>query len=111
MLMFNYFSIDHCFYVLGWLVPLVDPIAKDNKVTVVPVISVISTLTLEFGFTSPKSIQVGGFGWDLVFNWHVLPRSEREYRSKHNLSHVDPIRYFVKSRSNSTGMRSVSKGG
>jgi polypeptide N-acetylgalactosaminyltransferase len=35
-----------------------------------------------------KDIQVGGFDWNLIFDWHVVPKYEMERRK----SKIDPIR-------------------
>lgn len=75
-------------FYLGWLEPLLDPIARNPKASVVPLIEIISDSTFEFRPTSIDSIQVGGFDWGLIFNWHVAPEREMK-RRKHR---TDPIR-------------------
>jgi polypeptide N-acetylgalactosaminyltransferase len=61
----------------GWLEPLLDRIAKDSTNVVCPVIDTINDQTFEFHFGDSSAVQVGGFSWDLVFNWHSVPQAER----------------------------------
>lgn len=81
--MLNEFNND-----LGWLEPLLDPIARNRKASVVPLIEIISDSTFEFHTTAIESIQVGGFDWNLIFNWHMTPKREMERRT----NKTDPIR-------------------
>lgn len=66
------------FPVLGWLEPLLDRIAKDPTNVVCPVIDVISDDTLEFFFRDSTGVNVGGFDWNLQFNWHAVPDREKK---------------------------------
>jgi polypeptide N-acetylgalactosaminyltransferase len=75
-------------FVLGWLEPLLDPIARNPKASVVPVIEVIDDSTFEMHGSPIQSIQVGGFDWNLIFNWHQTPEREMKRREKK----TDPIR-------------------
>lgn len=62
----------------GWLEPLLDRIARDSTNVVCPVIDIIDTETLEY---VPNSyMAVGGFDWNLVFNWHNIPDHENKRR-------------------------------
>ncbi|CAF1291796.1 unnamed protein product [Rotaria sordida] len=79
---------SHCECAEGWLEPLLDPIARNPKASVVPLIEIIDDGTFEFKATPIESIQVGGFDWNLIFNWHVTP--EREMKRRKN--RTDPIR-------------------
>ncbi|VDP61836.1 unnamed protein product [Schistosoma curassoni] len=54
----------------GWLEPLLDRIAYNSSIVVVPVISTISDKTLKFNFLKATHVQVGGFDWSLTFRWH-----------------------------------------
>ena len=54
----------------------------------VPLIEIIDDSTFEFHGTPIQNIQVGGFDWNLIFNWHVTP--EREMKRRQNKT--DPIR-------------------
>ncbi|CAF1326389.1 unnamed protein product [Rotaria magnacalcarata] len=79
---------SHCECAEGWLEPLLDPIARNPKASVVPLIEIINDATFEFHFTPIQSIQVGGFDWNLIFNWHMTPA--REIKRRKNIT--DPIR-------------------
>ncbi|KAH8850307.1 polypeptide N-acetylgalactosaminyltransferase 9 [Schistosoma japonicum] len=54
----------------GWLEPLLDRIAYNSSIVVVPVISTINDKTLKYHFLSASSVQIGGFDWSLTFRWH-----------------------------------------
>ncbi|CAF1431814.1 unnamed protein product, partial [Adineta steineri] len=79
---------SHCECAEGWLEPLLDPIARNPKASVVPVIEVIDDSTLQFTGSPIQNIQVGGFDWNLLFTWHVPPKREMKRRQKK----TDPIR-------------------
>lgn len=65
----------------GWLEPLLDEIHKDKTNVVTPVIDVIDDTTLEFHYGSAKHTSVGGFDWNLQFNWHSIPERENKRRA------------------------------
>lgn len=73
----------------GWLEPLLDRIADDWSNVVTPVIDVIEDGTFKYLYGSAKSTSVGGFDWNLQFNWHGIPEAERLRRK----TPVSPIRY------------------
>ncbi len=73
---------------LGWLEPLIDPIARNPNVSTVPLIEIIDDNTFQMQVTPIEAVQVGGFDWNLIFDWHPVPRYEME-RRKHK---TDPIR-------------------
>ena len=75
--------------VSGWLEPLLDRIADDWSNVVTPVIDVIEDGTFKYLYGSAKATSVGGFDWNLQFNWHGIPESERLRRK----TPVSPIRY------------------
>ncbi|XP_074604842.1 putative polypeptide N-acetylgalactosaminyltransferase 9 isoform X2 [Brevipalpus obovatus] len=80
---------SHCECTEGWLEPLLDRIAQDETSVVCPVIDVIDDKTLQYHFRGEASaINVGGFDWNLQFNWHPVPDRERK-RLKHP---TDPVR-------------------
>ncbi|CAF0916464.1 unnamed protein product [Adineta ricciae] len=79
---------SHCECAEGWLEPLLDPIARNPKASVVPLIEIIDDSTFEFRGTPIQNIQVGGFDWNLIFNWHMTPTHEMERRK----NKTDPIR-------------------
>ena len=68
--------------------PLIDPIARNPKASVIPIIEIIDDSTFEFRATAIQSIQVGGFDWNLIYTWHVTP--DREMKRRQN--RTDPIR-------------------
>lgn len=72
---------------------MVDAIARNKTTVTVPVIEVINVDSLEYNHgTQPEAVQVGGFSWGLVFNWHATPKSERTWRAARNLKPIDSIR-------------------
>ncbi|XP_042902744.1 putative polypeptide N-acetylgalactosaminyltransferase 9 [Parasteatoda tepidariorum] len=73
---------SHCECTEGWLEPLMQRI-KDNTTNVVcPVIDVISDDSFQYHYRSSKHLNVGGFDWNLQFNWHPVPDRENK-RRKH----------------------------
>lgn len=83
-LLLNFFY----FVFQGWIEPLLDPIARNPKAAIVPLIEIIDDSTFQFTGTPIQNIQVGGFDWNLIFNWHVTPEREMKRRQKK----TDPIR-------------------
>ncbi|KAK3603621.1 hypothetical protein CHS0354_017339, partial [Potamilus streckersoni] len=65
----------------GWLEPLLDRIARNNSTVVVPDVNIISDDTLEFIIQGCNETEAGGFSWDLIFRWHVIPETERKRRN------------------------------
>ena len=72
---------SHCECTEGWLEPLLDRIARDKTTVVCPVIDVINEDTLEY--LNSGSFSVGGFDWNLEFDWHEVPDHEKK---RHNHS-------------------------
>ncbi|CAH8469651.1 unnamed protein product [Heterobilharzia americana] len=62
----------------GWLEPLLDRIAYNSSIVVVPVISTINDKTLKIHVTRPRDVQVGGFDWSLTFRWHEQPLRDKQ---------------------------------
>lgn len=80
---------SHCECAEGWLEPLLTRIYEDKTAVVCPVIDVISDKTFEYHYKGDASaISVGGFDWNLQFNWHSVPDREKK-RRKHA---YDPLR-------------------
>lgn len=80
---------SHCECAEGWIEPLLSRIHEDNTAVVCPVIDVISDKTFEYHYKGDASaISVGGFDWNLQFNWHAVPDREKK-RRKHP---YDPLR-------------------
>ena len=71
---------SHCECTQGWLEPLVDRIARDPTTVVCPVIDVIDTETLQYQHNG--YFAVGGFDWNLQFNWHSVPEHENKRRGR-----------------------------
>ncbi len=79
---------SHCETTEGWLEPLIDPIARNPNISTIPIVEVIDENTFQVYSTPIKSIQIGGFNWNLIFNWRPVPKYEMERR----LLTTDPIR-------------------
>ncbi|CAG0920509.1 unnamed protein product [Notodromas monacha] len=78
---------SHCECTEGWLEPLMDRIAKDPTTVVCPVIDVISDENFEYMGKAQDTVNVGGFDWNLQFNWHAVPDHER----KRHDNPADPV--------------------
>ncbi|XP_023709532.1 putative polypeptide N-acetylgalactosaminyltransferase 9 isoform X3 [Cryptotermes secundus] len=78
---------SHCECTTGWLEPLLDRIARDSTTVVCPVIDVVDDTTLEYHWRDSGGVNVGGFDWNLQFNWHAVPERERK---KHKNS-AEPV--------------------
>lgn len=61
----------------GWLEPLLGPISENSTTVITPIIEPIDDNTLKYKAFDVKHISVGGFDWNLQFNWHAL--SERDH--------------------------------
>ncbi len=72
---------SHCECTTGWLEPLLDRIARNNTNVVCPVIDVINDETLEYHYRDSGGVNVGGFDWNLQFNWHAVPDKEKRRHS------------------------------
>ena len=80
---------SHCECAEGWLEPLLARIHANSRAVVCPVIDVISDKTFEYHYKGDaNSISVGGFDWNLQFNWHTIPERERKRRKQA----TDPLR-------------------
>ncbi|CAG9864080.1 unnamed protein product [Phyllotreta striolata] len=69
---------SHCECAAGWLEPLLDRIARNSTTVVCPVIDVIDDTTMEFHYHDSTGVNVGGFDWNLQFNWHAVPEHEKK---------------------------------
>lgn len=69
---------SHCECAEGWLEPLLDRIARNATTVVCPVIDVIDDTTLQFIYHDSSAVNVGGFDWNLQFNWHAVPDHEKK---------------------------------
>ncbi|MEJ1277069.1 polypeptide N-acetylgalactosaminyltransferase 4 [Cricetulus griseus] len=77
----------HCECNTGWLEPLLERISRDEAAIVCPVIDTIDWNTFEFYMQTGEPM-IGGFDWRLTFQWHSVPKHERDRRT----SRIDPIR-------------------
>ncbi|XP_058809673.1 putative polypeptide N-acetylgalactosaminyltransferase 9 [Phymastichus coffea] len=78
---------SHCECTEGWLEPLLDRIARNSTTVVCPVIDVIDDTTLEYHWRDSGGVNVGGFDWNLQFNWHAVPEREK----KRHLNPAEPV--------------------
>lgn len=69
---------SHCECAEGWLEPLLDRIARNSTTVVCPVIDVIDDSSLEYHWRDSGGVNVGGFDWNLQFNWHAVPEREKK---------------------------------
>ncbi|XP_054285396.1 putative polypeptide N-acetylgalactosaminyltransferase 9 isoform X3 [Macrosteles quadrilineatus] len=67
---------SHCECAEGWLEPLLGRIAENPTNVVCPIIENINDDTFEVTWSHEP--QVGGFSWNLQFNWHAVPERERK---------------------------------
>ncbi|WAQ94377.1 GALT5-like protein [Mya arenaria] len=66
---------SHCECAAGWIEPLLDRIAENKSNVVCPVIDVIEDDSFKFQYGNARSTSIGGFDWNLQFNWHAIPES------------------------------------
>lgn len=67
----------------GWLEPMLARIAENPTNVVCPVIVSIDPQTFKFHYLmDARHIQIGGFSWRMIFNWHPIPEKEQN-RKKH----------------------------
>lgn len=78
---------SHCECTTGWLEPLLDRIARNSTTVVCPVIDVIDDSTMEYHFRDAGGVNVGGFDWNLQFNWHAVPEREK----KRHKNQAEPV--------------------
>ncbi|XP_053373478.1 polypeptide N-acetylgalactosaminyltransferase 5-like [Mercenaria mercenaria] len=71
---------SHCECAVGWIEPLLDRIAEDKRNVVCPVIDVIEDDSFKYQYGNARSTSIGGFDWNLQFNWHAIPEEERARR-------------------------------
>lgn len=81
----------HCEANVNWLEPLLDRIRQDRTIVPVPVIDIISSS--DFSYSGTPAEVIGGFSWDMQFNWHSLPQSVRSKRKDSS----EPIRLVCSS--------------
>jgi polypeptide N-acetylgalactosaminyltransferase len=63
---------------VGWLPPLLDPIAKNPKTVTLPGIERLQPQTLEYDRVIFDQYNwVGGFNWKLMYTWTEFPRPNR----------------------------------
>lgn len=91
----------HCECTTGWLEPLLDRIRQDETHVVTPVMDIIDDQTFEFRSFDTKSINIGGFDWNLQFIWIGVPDRIQKLRT----SEID----FVRSPTMPGGMFAISR--
>ena len=72
---------SHIEAAVGWLEPLLDRIARNSTTVVCPIIDIIDDATFEFQFQPAELLQIGGFDWELIFDWFMVPESEKKRRN------------------------------
>lgn len=65
---------SHCECLHGWLEPLLSRIRRNSSSVVCPAIDAISEETFKYNFQ--LHAPVGGFDWNMRFNWHAVPGHE-----------------------------------
>jgi len=78
---------SHCECNEGWLQPLLQRVSEDRTRVVCPVIDVIGMDN--FQYVAASTELRGGFDWNLVFKWEVLPQREKARRKDNP---IEPIR-------------------
>lgn len=81
---------SHCECAEGWLEPLLDRIAENKSIVVCPVIDVIEDDSFKYQYGNARATSIGGFDWNMQFNWHAIPEYERKRRS---FKDYLPVRY------------------
>lgn len=76
---------------IGWLEPLLDRIAEDKSIVVCPVIDVIEDDSFKYQYGNARATSIGGFDWNMQFNWHAIPEYERKRR---DFKDYLPVRYL-----------------
>ncbi|XP_056008170.1 polypeptide N-acetylgalactosaminyltransferase 5-like isoform X1 [Ostrea edulis] len=71
---------SHCECAEGWLEPLLDRIAENKSIVVCPVIDVIEDDSFKYQYGNARATSIGGFDWNMQFNWHAIPDYERKRR-------------------------------
>ncbi|KAL5006994.1 hypothetical protein ScPMuIL_015800 [Solemya velum] len=97
-----FFLDSHCECAQGWLEPALELIKRDDTTVAQPVIDVINASTLGYTAFQANNIQLGGFNWELIFDWHPIP--EREHRRRNYQNHLP-----VKSPTMAGGLFAISK--
>ncbi|CAH1638095.1 unnamed protein product [Spodoptera littoralis] len=72
---------SHCECADGWLEPLLECIKENPTRVVSPVVDHIHDTTFEYIAQTIDDLRIGGFKWDLKFDWIGVPRSVIEKRS------------------------------
>ena len=71
--------------------PLLDRIAANWTNVATPVIDDIHDDNFQFIMLNSDTINVGGFSWNMQFNWIRIRSEEMEQRKKDGI--VQPVRY------------------
>jgi hypothetical protein len=88
----QYFKCSKRIPFTGWLEPLLNRISQDENTVAVPLADHISAETFEFRPVDIEFMYMGGFDFDLNFNWRPIPDTELKRRN----SIVDSVRYSLR---------------
>nr|XP_049694323.1 putative polypeptide N-acetylgalactosaminyltransferase 9 [Helicoverpa armigera] len=72
---------SHCECAEGWLEPLLQRIKENPNAVVSPLIDHIHETTFEYIAQGVNDLRLGGFNWDLRFNWIGIPQEEYARRT------------------------------
>jgi polypeptide N-acetylgalactosaminyltransferase len=69
---------SHVEVAIGWLQPLLDPIARNPSTIALPGVETLEPQTLEYkNVIQDKYNWVGGFTWELMYTWTLFPRPDK----------------------------------
>lgn len=69
---------SHVEVAIGWLPPLLDPIARDPNTITLPGVETLEPQSLKYeNVIQDKYNWVGGFTWEMMYTWIMLPRPNR----------------------------------
>lgn len=69
---------SHCEVTIGWLPPLLDPIAEDRKTITLPGVENSDPHTLEYKrAVTDRYNWVGGFTWKMMYTWTQIAKPNK----------------------------------
>uniref|UniRef100_U5EZA8 Polypeptide N-acetylgalactosaminyltransferase n=1 Tax=Corethrella appendiculata TaxID=1370023 RepID=U5EZA8_9DIPT len=77
-----FFLDAHCECMKQWLEPILERIKESRTSVLVPIIDVIEAKNFYYSTNGYTDYQIGGFTWDGHFDWHDIPKSERERQKR-----------------------------
>ncbi|KAH9635993.1 hypothetical protein HF086_005845 [Spodoptera exigua] len=72
---------SHCECADGWLEPLLQCIKEDPTRVLSPVVDHIHDTTFEYIAQTIEDLRLGGFNWDLKFDWIGIPQAVNQKRT------------------------------